>query len=92
MNVLCVLQVICTSVVLCVSIAVCGVSLALLSRQTQDYQTLERGLRSDSDEDLIPACDTQTQNATEQPSTAGSINAGTTDTASDSRTVTLLLK
>ncbi|KAA0716107.1 Integral membrane protein GPR155 [Triplophysa tibetana] len=68
-------QVICTSVVLFVSIAVCGVSLALLSRQTQDHQMLERGSRSDSEEDLIPACDTNTQNTIEQPSTAGSINA-----------------
>ncbi|KAI7809062.1 putative integral membrane protein GPR155, partial [Triplophysa rosa] len=68
-------QVICTSVVLCVSIAVCGVSLALLSRQTQDHQTLERGSRSDSEEDLIAACDTNAQNTVEQPSTAGSINA-----------------
>lgn len=68
-------QVICTSVVLCVCIAVCGVSLALLSRQIQDYETLERSSRSDSEEDLIPACDTHTQSTVEQPSTAGSINA-----------------
>lgn len=67
-------QVICTSVVLCVSIVVCGVSLALLSRQTQDYQTLERRSLSVSQEDLIPACETRAERTVEQPSTVTNIN------------------
>ncbi|XP_026074445.1 integral membrane protein GPR155 [Carassius auratus] len=61
-------QVMCTSVVLFVSIVLCGVSLALLSRRTQDFDGLERGSASDSEED------THTHSSEEQPSAVGSIN------------------
>ncbi|XP_059417421.1 integral membrane protein GPR155-like [Carassius carassius] len=61
-------QVMCTSVVLFVSIVLCGVSLALLSRRTRDFDSLERGSASDSEED------THTHSSEEQPSAVGSIN------------------
>ncbi len=60
--------------VLFVSIVLCGVSLALLSRQTQNYHILERGSLSDSEVDVNLPDDTHT----EQPGAIGSINTGVT--------------
>lgn len=67
-------QVMCTSVVLCVSIAVCGVSLALLSRRTQDYQNLVSGSLSGSEEDLRIPYNAPVQGSIEDTCTLGSTN------------------
>ncbi|KAK7153650.1 hypothetical protein R3I94_007136 [Phoxinus phoxinus] len=67
-------QVLCSSVVLFASIMLCGISLALLSRRTQDYHTLEHGSVSGSEEDVRLPYDTHTQSSVEQPCAVGSIN------------------
>ncbi|KAK7168610.1 hypothetical protein R3I93_004817 [Phoxinus phoxinus] len=67
-------QVLCSSVVLFASIMLCGISLALLSRRTQDYHTLEHASVSGSEEDVQLPYDTHTQSSVEQPCSVGSIN------------------
>ncbi|XP_077072409.1 lysosomal cholesterol signaling protein [Siphateles boraxobius] len=67
-------QVLCSSMVLFVSIMLCGISLALLSRRTRDYHTLEHGSVSGSEEDERLLYDPNTQSSVEQPSAIGSIN------------------
>ncbi|XP_067299255.1 lysosomal cholesterol signaling protein isoform X2 [Pseudorasbora parva] len=67
-------QVMCTSVVLSVSIMLCGIALALLSRRTRDYHTLEHGSGSDSEEDASLPYDSNTQSSAEEPCAIGSIN------------------
>ncbi|CAM4607293.1 unnamed protein product [Leuciscus chuanchicus] len=69
-------QVLCSSVVLSVSITLCGISLALLSRRSRDYHTLEHGSVSGSEEDVRLPYDTNTQSSVEQPCAIGSINTG----------------
>ncbi|XP_072541925.1 lysosomal cholesterol signaling protein [Salminus brasiliensis] len=61
-------QIVCTSLVLCVGIVLAGISLMLLSRGTQDYQTLEQEPVNGTTEDLRTENNVQTRCTIEQPS------------------------
>ncbi|KAL7881832.1 hypothetical protein AOLI_G00086810 [Acnodon oligacanthus] len=61
-------QIFCTSIVLCVGIVVAGVSLMLLSRGTQEYQTLEQETANSTAEDLRADNSVQARCTIEQPS------------------------
>ncbi|XP_053483023.1 integral membrane protein GPR155 [Ictalurus furcatus] len=69
-------QVVCTVVVLGVGIAVAGISLLLLSRGTQEYQTLEHGSLNATAEDPKTENSTQTQSTIEQPNIEDGIRRG----------------
>ncbi|TRY85335.1 hypothetical protein DNTS_031287 [Danionella cerebrum] len=70
-------QVVCTCAVLCVSIALCGVSLALFSRRTQDYENLPQGSAAAREEEETRPYDPPQVNTSsvEAPCSRGSINS-----------------
>ncbi|XP_058248632.1 integral membrane protein GPR155 [Hemibagrus wyckioides] len=72
-------QVVCTVVVLAVGIAVAGISLMLLSRGAQEYQTLDHGPLNATTEDLRTDNNAQTQSTVEPTSIEDGIRRGCQD-------------
>ncbi|KAK2850003.1 hypothetical protein Q7C36_008786 [Tachysurus vachellii] len=69
-------QVVCTVVVLGVGIAVAGISLMLLSRGAQEYQTLEHGPLNATEEDLRTDTNAQIQSNVQQINIEDGIRRG----------------